>query len=142
MNVLFGRTPLIRGACFYLRYEVFVLEQKIDPALEFDDLDDAGARYFVLMEKNQPIAAMRYLHKDADSIQPDRFCVAKNSRGKGAGRRLLAAAEQQGIKENRSCSFVVAELSAQLFYEKNGYHVISEPYLEDGIWCISMEKRL
>ncbi len=142
MDLLFGHTPLITGACFYLRYEVFVLEQKIAPSLEFDDLDESDVPYFVLMEKNQPIATMRYLHKDEVSIQPDRFCVSKTYRKKGVGSRLLAAAEKQGLKDNRSRSFVIAEVSAQVFYEKNGYQVISEPYLEDGIWCVSMEKRL
>ncbi|WP_429958604.1 GNAT family N-acetyltransferase [Enterococcus sp. AZ196] len=35
-----------------------------------------------------------------------------------------------------------AELSAQSFYERRGYQVISAVFEEDGIPCVKMQKEL
>ncbi len=59
MQVYFGNKSWIRGASFYLRYQVFVLEQGILPELEFDETDTSD-NYFLLMENNVPIATLRY----------------------------------------------------------------------------------
>ncbi|MBO1088557.1 GNAT family N-acetyltransferase, partial [Enterococcus hirae] len=98
MQVYFGNKSWIRGASFYLRYQVFVLEQGILPELEFDETDTSD-NYFLLMENNVPIATLRYQKKSSTCLNPDRFCVAKNYRQQGFGRQLLSLAEQKARKE-------------------------------------------
>ena len=36
MKEIFGASPELQAAAFFLRYQVFVLEQNILPELEFD----------------------------------------------------------------------------------------------------------
>ena len=97
MQVYFGNKSWIRGASFYLRYQVFVLEQGILPELEFDETDTSD-NYFLLMENNVPIATLRYQKKSSTCLNPDRFCVSKNYRQQGFGRQLLSLAEQKKKK--------------------------------------------
>lgn len=110
MQVYFGNKSWIRGASFYLRYQVFVLEQGILPELEFDE--------------------------------PDRFCVAKNYRQQGFGRQLLSLAEQKAKKEGLLSSYLVAEMTALSFYQQQGYETCTDPFIEDGITCVGMQKEL
>lgn len=142
LELKFGAEKQIQAAAFYLRYQVFVLEQEIDPQDEFDALDDDWRHYFVLFDGKRPIATLRYQALDEHTLQPDRFCVAKAFRNCGNGRRLLQACEKQGIKDGFTQSQLSAELSAKTFYQKAGYQVVSEPFYEDGISCVKMAKKL
>lgn len=142
MNVFFGNETWIQAASFTLRYEVFVLEQNIPLEWEFDVLDTSQRNYFLLLDDQIPVATLRYQLKNETCFQPDRFCVAKAYRKQGIGRSLLFKAEQFA-KNNGCClSYLVAELTAQSFYEHCGYNSCTSPFEEDGILCIGMEKIL
>ncbi|EMF0202035.1 GNAT family N-acetyltransferase [Enterococcus hirae] len=141
MQVYFGNKSWIRGASFYLRYQVFVLEQGILPELEFDETDNSD-NYFLLMENNVPIATLRYQKKSSTCLNPDRFCVAKNYRQQGFGRQLLSLAEQKAKKEGLLSSYLVAEMTALSFYQQQGYETCTDPFIEDGITCVGMQKEL
>ena len=141
MNVHFGSQKWIIGASFYLRYQVFVLEQGILPELEFDETD-AVYSYFLLMDDLTPVATLRYQKKTATCFQPDRFCVAKEYRHQGFGSKLLALAEKKAQQEGFLESYLVAEMSATEFYIKQGYLICTTPFLEDGISCVEMKKLL
>ena len=140
---VFGNDSWLQAAAFYLRYQVFVLEQGIPPELEFDELDRRKPDYFVIFDGQIPIATIRYQRdsKRADWIRPDRFCVAKAYRGQGIGRQLLTDYEAKAQKEGYLGSVLSAEASAQGFYEKLGYQPFGDPFYEDGLLCITMEKR-
>ena len=140
---VFGNDSWLQAAAFYLRYQVFVLEQGIPAELEFDELDKQQPDFFVMFDGQIPIATIRYQRdsKRADWIRPDRFCVAKAYRGQGIGRQLLVDYEAKAQKEGYLGSVLSAEANAQGFYEKLGYQPFGEPFYEDGILCITMEKR-
>lgn len=142
MNDFFGNETWIQAASFALRYEVFVLEQHIPSEWEFDALDTSQRNYFLLLDDLIPVATLRYQLKSETCFQPDRFCVAKPYRKKGIGRSLLFKAEQ--VAKNNGCrlSYLVAELTAQSFYERCGYVSCTPPFEEDGILCVGMEKIL
>ncbi len=63
---------------------------------------------------------MRYEKKTPTCFKPERFCVAKEYRGKGLGGQLLEAAEKRAVSEGCQTSYVVAEMTAVDFYEKQG----------------------
>ncbi|MGX7198207.1 DNA-deoxyinosine glycosylase [Enterococcus olivae] len=138
----FGNDVWIQAAAFHLRFQVFVLEQKIPLQWEFDTIDEQSAPSLVLFEKQQPIATIRYQAYTHDTIQPDRFCVAKKYRRKGIGRILLEYFERQAIEDGYRFSRLSAEKTALSFYQKLGYETCSEPFEEDGILCIRMQKQL
>lgn len=140
---VFGNDSWLQAAAFYLRYQVFVLEQGISAELEFDELDKQQPDFFVMFDETRPIATIRYQKdsKRADWIRPDRFCVAKAYRKQEIGRQLLTDYEAIAQKEGYVGSVLSAEASAQGFYEKLGYQPFGDPFYEDGILCITMEKR-
>lgn len=98
---VFGHDSWLQAAAFYLRYQVFVLEQGIPPELEFDELDRQKPDYFVIFDETRPIATIRYQRdsKRADWIRPDRFCVAKAYRKQGIGQQLLVDYEAKAQKK-------------------------------------------
>ena len=88
----------------------------------------------------RPVATLRYEKKTPTCFKPERFCVAKEYRGKGLGGQLLEAAEKRAMSEGCQTSYVVAEMTAVDFYEKQGYHTCTKPFIEDEVLCIGMEK--
>lgn len=142
MEIIFGSKRWLQAAAFSLRYEVFVLEQGIDPQLEFDDLDESTREYLLLFKDELPIAALRYQTDTNTQLHPDRFCVKKTFRRQGFGAKMLLELERIGISRGCRNSLLSAEIEAQSFYQKLGYQPVSEPYEEDGIICIAMEKQL
>lgn len=142
MNEYFGASPELQAAAFYLRYQIFVLEQNIEPELEFDKLDTPDRQYLVFFDDQHPIATVRYQKLDSFTLNPDRLCVHSEYRGQGLGTKLLDRIEKRAFEEGCRFSILSAELTAQVFYEKRAYHVISSVYEEDGIPCIKMKKEL
>ncbi|MGM0124233.1 hypothetical protein IGI37_001607 [Enterococcus sp. AZ194] len=143
MNLFIGNEEWLKAAAFYIRYQVFVLEQKISPEEEFDALDYSGdVLYLVCFEEDKPIATLRYQKLEPHVLNPDRFCVSLQYRGQGIGRKLLLKAEAQAKKEGCNTSVLSAEEHAYAFYQKLGYQVCLAPYIEDGVSCVKMVKQL
>ncbi|MBO0423764.1 GNAT family N-acetyltransferase [Enterococcus plantarum] len=142
MHTHFGCERWHQAAAFALRYDVFVLEQGISLQNEFDELDTEERNYFVVYEASLAVATIRYQKKDDDTIQPDRFCVRKEYRGKGLGRNLLLLLEDKAMKDGFKYSILSAEKTALSFYQALNYSINSKEYLEDGIVCVEMIKKL
>lgn len=142
MEIHFGNEHWHQAAAFALRYDVFVLEQGISLQDEFDELDTKDRNYFVVYEQSLAIATIRYQKKDPITIQPDRFCVRKEYRGRGIGKKLLLQLEDKARHEGYRLSVLSAEKDALPFYQALNYTVNSEEYLEDGILCVEMLKKL
>ncbi|EMF0314903.1 GNAT family N-acetyltransferase [Enterococcus faecium] len=142
MKKIVGADEWIRAASCFLRYQVFVLEQGIPAELEFDGKDIPQQNYYLFLDKKRPVATLRYEKKTPTCFKPERFCVAKEYRGKGLGGQLLEAAEKRAMSEGCQTSYVVAEMTAVDFYEKQGYHTCTKPFIEDEVLCIGMEKSL
>ncbi|WP_207694879.1 hypothetical protein DOK67_0003111 [Enterococcus sp. DIV0212c] len=142
MHIHFGNEPWNRAAAFALRYEVFVLEQEISLQEEFDELDTDQRNYFVAYDQRLVLGTIRYQSIDAASIQPDRLCVKKEYRKKGIGKQLLLLLEEKALTEGYEFSILSAEKTALSFYEELGYRVTSEEFLEDGIPCVKMSKKI
>lgn len=142
MKEYFGASPELQAAAFYLRYQIFVLEQDILPELEFDQLDTPDRQYFVIFDDKLPVATIRYQKMNDLTLNPDRLCVHFDYRGQGLGANLLKSIEERAMNEGCCCSILSAEVSARSFYEKADYQVISDIFEEDGIPCVKMKKIL
>lgn len=112
-----------------IRTRVFIEEQQVPVALEWDGLD-AGAQH--LLAKNQTEVAI-----GCARILPNgsigRMAVLMPWRDLGVGTALLKSA----IDYAKSQAWHMVTLSAQThaipFYERYGFKVISQPYLDAGI---------
>ncbi|MEO8442767.1 MAG: GNAT family N-acetyltransferase [Betaproteobacteria bacterium] len=121
-----------------IRIDVFVREQHVPEALEWDAIDEECLHVLARTAAGDAIGTGRLL--------PDghigRMAVLAQWRGRGVGARLLAeliaAATERGYAE--------VELSAQThaigFYRRCGFEVVSGEYLDAGIPHRSMRRVL
>lgn len=116
-----------------IREAVFVAEQSVAPELEWD-AEDADATHFLAYEGDYAVGTARLL----DDGHIGRVAVLKDWRGLNVGHALLNAviahAEQRGLDAQR----LSAQVQATAFYEKLGFRVISDEYLEAGIPHVDM----
>ncbi|GFE49527.1 acetyltransferase [Roseobacter cerasinus] len=119
-------------ACHALRRAVFMEEQGISEADEFDDLDQ-GALHFLAVQDGHAVGTARLLIS-GDTARVGRICVLKDQRGTGLGAQLIGAAlevarAQPGVQQAR----LGAQVSAIAFYEKLGFVTCGPVYDDAGI---------
>ncbi len=116
-----------------IREKVFIAEQAVPPELEWDT-EDAQAVHFLAYEGDYAIGTARLLLDG----QIGRVSVLKDWRGLNVGDALLAAviaeAERRGLHEQR----LSAQVQATPFYERHGFRILSEEYLDAGIPHVDM----
>lgn len=115
-----------------IREEVFLVEQGVPPADEWDAYED-DATHFLMMVDGEAMGTAR-VRILGDVAKLERIAIRKPARGKGLGEQLMQhllgfARRQRGV--------TTAKLSAQCyaipFYEKCGFAVVSDEYLDAGI---------
>jgi len=119
-----------------VREAVFIVEQNVPLALEWDGLDEAAQHLLALSSEGEAVGCARLLGDGSVG----RMAVITLWRGLGVGAALLNSAiayyRQQGID--------VVTLSAQVhaiaFYEKFGFKVCSEVYVDAGILHRDMQR--
>ncbi len=74
-------------AVFSIRQVVFVEEQRVDPALEYDEFEETSTHFIAYVDK-VPAGTARW-RKTPNGIKLERFAVLKNFRNKGVGGELI-----------------------------------------------------
>lgn len=137
-----------------VRFEVFVGEQGVSPEGERDELDSDPRTLHVIAydDGGAPIGTGRLLAPHTDSFHGEgtghgamnpanphigRLAVRASARGTGAGVTLMRELEAAALARHGAHGSVRVELSAQdqalPFYERLGYVVHGEAYLDEGI---------
>lgn len=125
----------------WIRKLVFMEEQGF--VNEFDDAD-AFAKHIVLYsDENQPVATCRYFYSEEEErYLVGRIAVRKEFRQKHYGKLVLCEAQNQlkniGAKE----LYLAAQVQAVGFYEKMGFSVVGEPFLEEHCPHVWMCRKL
>lgn len=122
-----------------VRSEIFVVEQNC-VYQDIDDIDYESLHLF-FDENGRVEAYLRVFRKDADTIQIGRVLTRKH--GRGLGRLLL----QEGINQVRKRwkpkkIYIEAQCYATGYYEREGFEICSDEFLEDGIPHVQMILRL
>ncbi len=120
------------------RAEVFVVEQHC--AYQDVDNKDYECLHVFYEQEGKVLAYLRAyrIQDDKNSIQIGRVLTLE--RGTGLGRKILVEAIREIctiINPKRLC--MEAQTYAVGFYEKEGFKVCSEEFLEDGIPHVEME---
>lgn len=119
-----------------IREAVFIAEQAVPPEQEWD-ADDVEAVHFLALEDGYAIGTARLL---ADG-QIGRVAVLRDWRGMNVGDALMQAviaeAERRGLREQK----LTAQVHAIRFYERLGFEVVSEEFLEAGIPHVDMLRK-
>jgi len=117
-----------------IRRVVFVEEQRVPAELELDGLDPECAHVLAEDARGEAIGTGRLLQDG----RIGRMAVLATWRNRGIGTRLLhalmEAARAQGLHEVH----LHAQQNARAFYERHGFMIEGEPYLEAGIPHIDM----
>ena len=121
-----------------VRTEVFVQEQGIPLALEWDE-SDAGAVHAVAYNGlGQPIATGRLLVHGPGIGRIGRMAVSRALRGQHLGRDLLQALMGQARERQDAEVLLHAQRSAQGFYENEGFMTRGDGFVEADIPHIEM----
>ncbi|HBM4086824.1 TPA: GNAT family N-acetyltransferase, partial [Listeria monocytogenes] len=132
-----------KQAALKIRNDVFVVEQRVDPTLEWDEFDeiDSVVMFVDYAEDGTPLATGRFREKDGYG-KVERICTQKVARGTGSGRRIMEAIESEAKSRGLTTLKLGAQVTAIPFYEKLGYETCSGLYLDAGIEHKDMKKTL
>lgn len=126
--------------CHALRRAVFIEEQGIAEADEWDDLD-GQAIHLLALEGGAPLGTARLFVKGSVG-KIGRVCVAKPARGTGLGAALIA----EGCTRLAAAGCTTVRLGAQVhampFYERLGFAACGPEYDDAGIPHRDMERVL
>ena len=119
-----------------VRAEVFVKEQGIN-CVDPDTVDYSSIHIFSMRDGG----VCAYLRADSVDVMTIKVgSILAVPHGMGIGTELMHYAVKK-IKEMTGCSKIVmdAQKHAVPFYEKLGFKVTSDEYLEEGIWHVDMK---
>ncbi|MFB5661429.1 GNAT family N-acetyltransferase [Alteribacillus sp. HJP-4] len=125
---------------YKVRYDVFVREQQVPEEEELDQYEETAIHY-VMYDDNTPIGAGRF--RDADGYaKVERICVLASHRHTGSGRFIMDEIELEAKRQGYALMKLNAQIQAAGFYEKLGYSVTSDEFLDAGIPHVEMKKKL
>jgi predicted GNAT family N-acyltransferase len=123
-----------------LRRRVFVGQQGV--TLEADqDGRDAEATHIVAVEDGRVIGTCRLVFDD-HLARLGRMAVEPARRGEGIGATMLEAAEREARAVGSQRIRLHAQVAARTLYERGGFQIRGEEFMEEGIPHLTMEKPL
>ncbi|HEX8068263.1 MAG TPA: GNAT family N-acetyltransferase [Thermoleophilaceae bacterium] len=136
---------LARGAneveqALSLRERVFCGEQGVDLDAERDGRD-RDALHVVALEGGRVVGTCRLLVEDGVA-RLGRMAVEPERRRSGVGAAILAAAEREARDAGAARVALHAQTAARGLYERGGYVQRGDPFVEEGIDHVTMERAL
>ena len=123
-----------------LRTAVFIEEQGIARADEWDEADATAVHAVVTNLLGMPVATGRLLQQAPGEGRIGRMAVDRALRGSGVGRQLIQALQQAAFERGDRRIVLSAQRSAEGFYQRLGYVPEGAPYDEVGIAHIGMAR--
>ena len=117
-----------------VRTTVFIEEQHVTPAFEWDEFDDSAVHLLAIFD-GQPIACLRIINFQ----KIGRMAVIRNWRGMRLGSALLNEAINICKNHGSRSIFISAQLHAINFYLKSGFKQISGEYTDVNITHVDMK---
>lgn len=121
-----------------IRETVFIHEQGVPVELEWDGLDSACAHVLAWNDRGEAIGTARMQQNGTIG----RMAVLKDWRGRGVGRALLQTLLDLATRRGLSRVTLSAQTHALGFYERAGFDVVGEPFIDAGIPHRKMVKEL
>ena len=112
-----------------IRTRVFIEEQHVPAALEWDGEDAASSHFLARDTEGRPVGCIRLM----PSGQLSRLSVDERFRNQGIGSSLLAAAEEEARHAGMKEIFLHAQTHATSFYESAGFVVNGGIFMEADI---------
>ncbi|GAB3235658.1 GNAT family N-acetyltransferase [Algoriphagus aestuariicola] len=125
---------------FAIREMVFVVEQEVDRAEEYDEFEDTSTHFLARLE-GRPVGTARWRFTK-NGVKMERFAVLKDARGKGVGQALVAAVLEDVNSTpdaEGKVKYLHAQLTAVPLYSKFGFEKVGEMFEECNIKHYKME---
>ncbi|MAZ88625.1 MAG: GNAT family N-acetyltransferase [Cellvibrionaceae bacterium] len=122
-----------------VRKAVFVAEQNVPEEIEYDDRD-AICQHVLIRVDGQAAATGRIDIEKQGKV--GRVAVLPSLRQHNLGRQVMDALEQLARDAKLPKIWFHAQLSAVGFYQRLGYDVVGDDFLEAGIVHRKMEKKI
>lgn len=122
------------AASMAIRETVFIGEQSVPADLERDGLEDECFHYIAEMD-GEAVATARVMPL-ADKFKFQRVAVMRCARGTGLGAQLMNFMMDDLAKRDDAAGkvfFLSSQVSAIGFYERLGFEICSDDYLDAGI---------
>ncbi|CAG8749463.1 3961_t:CDS:2 [Gigaspora margarita] len=157
-----------QNECYKIRTEVFVKEQKFDPANELDETlylksfldiltkhlpltflherydESSSCHHFLALKSSLPIGTVRihpYLSPTSTTGKIGRLSVLKQYRNMGVGELLLQTVESFAKSELRFERCILHSQNViKEWYEKRGYVALGGIFIEEGVEHCKMSK--
>ena len=141
MKIIFANDKI--PECVKIRAEVFVREQNVPSEIEVDGFDspDAPCDHFLICDNGEYVGTFRCIF-EGTAVHVGRLCVKKDKRGLGYGRAALEFIEKEYVTRGFNKITLGAQCTAIPFYEKCGFSVVSDVFLDAGIEHRTMEKTI
>ena len=128
----------LANAAFALRREVFVIEQQIPEAEEFD-ADDLTATHLVAIAAGNVVGTLRIISAP-EHVKLGRVVVAQLWRGQGISTRLLRHAMDLARDKGETRFYLTAQHDKLAVYEKLGFVAFDEPF-DDGSGILHLKMK-
>lgn len=126
LRIVTGDWGSLREDAQKVRIEVFVIEQNVPVELEWDEGDEVSTHAVAYDEQGHPVATGRLL--------PDghigRMAVSQSLRGQGIGQQVLHALLERARQDGHTELVLHAQTHAIPFYERQGFVVEGEEFIE------------
>ncbi len=138
IRIVTGDWGNLREDAQKVRIEVFVIEQNVPIELEWDEGDEVSTHAVAYDQQGRPVATGRLL--------PDghigRMAVSQSLRGQGIGKQVLIALLDHARQDGHQELVLHAQTHAVPFYERQGFVVEGEEFIEADMPHRLMRKRL
>jgi cystathionine beta-lyase len=124
-----------------IRRAVFIVEQRIDEAEEYDGLDDASL-HFVALSDGKIVGTARVRFPSTEYAKIERMAVLKEFRRCGVGAGILACIEKELKARQVPVVVLHAQITAAPFYKSRGYKPVGAHFYEAGIEHSKMKKKI
>ncbi len=126
-----------RGSLRQIREQVFIIEQGVPQALEWDKLDDE-AEHFIAYVGDEVVGCARLI----DHKKIGRMAVLKPYRNQDIGRKIIDHIKRYASQKRYTLLQLSAQCHAYEFYRRCDFNACSAPYNDANIPHIDMEHRV
>ena len=140
-----GRDADLLEECLNVRRAVFQVEKGIPRDIDIDSYDCINdvCEHFLMRYDNKNVGTVR-CKRDIEKreIRLQRFCVLSDYRKFGLGRKMLDFIDTYYQNKGFAWIRLDSKFAVHGFYEKSGYRVVSDVFMEAGVAHVKMEKRI
>lgn len=138
IDVLVGDWDTLGSRAAAIRQAVFVVEQGISHALEWDGADAACVHALALDAQGRAVGTGRLLPQ----ARIGRMAVLAEARAAGVGSAILERLVEAARSRGHASVELSAQRTAEAFYRRHGFEAVGDPYEEAGIDHVKMRRAL